>query len=150
MNWPKVLAYLNTNRVESKTSGIIFRPIHSGIWTRIRLPKSNLEEHTLCTRCYSEPKCYSHIFIDCQFSSKIWDEAHIFITAIFPETRSLNKARCIAAGYADVRQCKSILQCLEDPRIAFFKATYQQRNLSLLGKHGILGIFSKSKSFSIF
>ena len=135
VNWPKVLAYLNTNRVDSKTSDIIFRHIHSGIWTRIRLFKSNLEEHTLCTRCYAAPECYSHIFLDCQYSSKIWDEAQIFITAIFPEARSLNKARCIVAGYADVRQCKSVLQCLEDARIAFFKATYQQRNLSFLGKH---------------
>ena len=135
VNWPKVLAYLNTNRVDSKTSDIIFRHIHSGIWTRIRLFKSNLEEHTLCTRCYAAPECYSHIFIDCQYSSKIWDEAQIFITAIFPGAKSFHKARCIVAGYADVRQCKSVLQCLEDARIAFFKATYQQRNLSLLGKH---------------
>ena len=104
----------------SKTSDIIFRHIHSGIWTRIRLSKSNLEEHTLCIQSYAA-ECYSHIFIDCQYSSKIWDEAQIFITAIFPEAISLNKARCIAAGYADGRQCKSVLQCLEDGRIAFSK-----------------------------
>ena len=78
VNWSKILAYLTTNRVDSKTSDIVFRHIHSGIWTRIRLFKSNLEEHTLCTRCYAAPECYSHIFIDCQYSSKILDWSYIF------------------------------------------------------------------------
>ena len=135
VNWPKVFSYFKSNRVDSNTADIIFRHIHSGIWNRIRLFKAKLEEHTLCTRCYAVPESYSHIFVDCQYSSKIWDEACTFITAVLPDVELSNKARCIVVGFADIPFCKKALHCLEDIRRAFFKATYQQRNLSLLGRY---------------
>ena len=135
VNWPKVFSYFGTNRVNSNIADIIFRHIHSGIWNRIRLFKAKLEEHTLCTRCYAVPESYSHIFVDCQYSSKIWDEALVFISAVHAGVKSLGRTRCIVVGFSDIPQCKKVLHCLEDIRRAFFKATYQQRNLSLLGKH---------------
>ena len=132
ISWSKIFTNLWANHLDRKTIDVIYRYIHSGIWTREKALNAKLAEHRLCTRCYASTEDHGHIFSKCGYSVEIWQIVFKFLILICPSLKLSDSPRYILAGFSDLNQCNDdILQALEDIRLAYFKTVWKQRNMSL-------------------
>ena len=138
--WSKVFSRLFTNHLDRKSIDIIYRYIHSGIWTRSKAFNAKLSDHRLCTRCYAVPEDCNHIFVNCQYSQEMWETTFQLLQKLCPEIKISNSLRYVLVGFSDLKECKKVLQVMEDIRLAYIKSVWKQRNSSLFDQMYLPGV----------
>ena len=131
VNWKTIFNFMSQNQMDRKTTDVQFRMIHFSTFSRLKLFQAKISPSPICPRCLLKNESIEHIFIECSKTKEIWQRALLLMETICPNIAFPNTYKLVVTGFSDLYAVKDQLIALEDIRLAFFKATWIQRNKAI-------------------
>ena len=70
--WPKIYTLASKCTIETKTRVFQYKILNNILYLNKQLYKMRLKESPLCSFCSEEEETFTHLFLVCTFSSKLW------------------------------------------------------------------------------
>ena len=73
-DWPKIFSLAGKCSIDSKTRIFQYKILNKALDLNKRLFQSKLAESPLCSVCGVEDETVTHLFAECSYSTKLWEE----------------------------------------------------------------------------
>ena len=73
-DWPKIYSLAGKCSIDSKTRIFQYKILNNALYLNKRLFQCKLVESPLCSMCGVEDETVTHLFAECRYSTKLWEE----------------------------------------------------------------------------
>ena len=70
--WPKFYTLASKRTIETKIRVFQYKILNNILYLNKQLHKMRIKESPLCSFCFKEEETFTHLFLVCTFSSKLW------------------------------------------------------------------------------
>ena len=72
--WSRIYTMASKCTLNTKTRIFQFKILNNVLYLNKQLYKMNLSESPLCSLCLKEQETFTHLFLECSYSSNLWRE----------------------------------------------------------------------------
>ena len=76
--WPKIYMLSSKCAIDTGTRVFQYKILNNVLYLNKHLYKMKVAESPLCSLCQKENETFKHLFVDCNFSKKLWTDIKVF------------------------------------------------------------------------